>query len=162
MIAEDIKLKITRWSAEKLQEMDLFLVDVKVSGTKIEVFVDGDENVTIEQCSQVSRFIEPYLDEDTSVPESYNLILSSPGMFSPLVLTRQYYKRIGAELAVVKLDGTEIVGKLTEVNEVEITLESIPEVLSKTQAKKQQVKEEITKTIIPFSEIKKATVQFKF
>lgn len=44
------------------------------------VFVDGMENIRIEQCAEISRFLEAYLEENGLVGEKYTMEVSSPGI----------------------------------------------------------------------------------
>lgn len=154
-----------------LQEKDLFLVDIKFSqGKRIEVYADSDEGIHISDCAELSRFIEKNLDGSGLVPENYILEVSSPGMGNPLRVPRQYKRRIGRMLEVVKNDGTTIEAELIEVNDSGIKLREVVAVKSKTQRAKekkaaggkQQTAEPSQEWQINFTEIKKATIQFKF
>jgi ribosome maturation factor RimP len=153
---------IAEWLEPRLEHENLYLVDVKVlPGFKVQVFVDGDENITISQCATISRQLEAYLDEGDLVPENYTLEVSSPGMTSPLLLPRQYKKRMGRVLDITTNSGEKIIGVLKEINEEGILLEDDPPVLSKTAAKKAKPVELKQYTVL-FSNIKNAIVQFKF
>lgn len=134
---------------------DKFLVDVKVkSGNHIDVFLDGDEGVTISDCVEVSRHIESNLDRDA---EDFDLKVSSAGIDQPYKLKRQYRKNIGQQVKVTMTDGREFKGKLADVNEKEI-------VIQPKQKKKQKKSEsEDTEITLLFSDIKetKGLVTFK-
>jgi ribosome maturation factor RimP len=147
--------KIKEWIQPILVQEQLFLVDVKGSGNKIEVFVDGMQNVTIDQCAAISRFLDEFIDAETPQQKQFFLEVSSPGMFSPIKVIQQYQKRMGRDLDVVRNDGEKITGKLAGMNETGIILE----VVEKDKKKKT---EEIKQEEIPFDDIKKATVNFKF
>ena len=68
---------------EHLQETNLFVTSVKISSDNhINVFIDGDEGVTIKDCVSLSRAIETKLDRDK---ENYSLDVSSHGATSPLL-----------------------------------------------------------------------------
>ena len=43
---------------EKLQGTETFLVDVKISHSKIAVFVDNPTGLKLEDCAEISRFLE--------------------------------------------------------------------------------------------------------
>jgi ribosome maturation factor RimP len=153
---------IAEWLEPRLEHENLYLVDVKVlPGFKVQVFVDGDENITINQCATISRQLEAYLDEGDLVPENYTLEVSSPGMTSPLLLPRQYKKRMGRVLDITTNSGEKIIGVLKEIYEDGILLEDDPPVLSKTAAKKAKPVE-LKQYKVLFSNIKNAIVQFKF
>ena len=66
---ENLTARIEQWLAPKLEELDCFLVDIKVkpSGSKIEVYIDRDKGLQIETCEQVSRFLEFHLDNEADV-----------------------------------------------------------------------------------------------
>lgn len=158
----DLADKIESYIAQMLDEEKLFLVDIKQSVTgKIQVFVDGEKNITIDQCARLSRHIESLLDESGLVPENYVLEVSSPGMFNPLKVLKQYQKRIGSVLNVVTLSGENLEGKLIAVDTEKISLLK-EEKKKKKQKKQEPVQEEPEPLIINFENIKKATVQFKF
>jgi ribosome maturation factor RimP len=60
----------------------VFLVDLKVSADKsIKVILDGDEEVNIKDCINISRAIEVSLDRDE---EDFSLEVASAGVGSPL------------------------------------------------------------------------------
>ncbi len=167
---ETVKSKIEEWLAPVLQEKNLFLVDIKFSqGKRIEVYADSDEGIHISECAELSRFIEKNLDGSGLVPDNYILEVSSPGMSNPLRVPRQYKRRIGRVLEVVKTDGTTIEAELTEVTEDGIKLQQLAETKSKTQKAKEKkaaggkqiTAETVQEWQIGFSEIKKATLQFK-
>ena len=161
---EEIKSKIEEWLQPMLTEKNLFLVDIKFPmGRQIEVYVDSDEGIHISECADISRFLEKNLDGSGLVPENYILEVSSPGMSNPLKVARQYKRRIGRILEIVKTDGTEITAQLTEADENKIKLlEVIDEPKSKTQKAKMKEVQEPKQYELKFDEIKRATLQFKF
>ncbi|HXH17624.1 MAG TPA: hypothetical protein VNJ07_00970, partial [Chitinophagales bacterium] len=61
---EAVKLKIARWLDDRfMREPEFFLVDVKVQGRKITVYLDGDRGITVDKCGEYSRYLESHLDE---------------------------------------------------------------------------------------------------
>jgi ribosome maturation factor RimP len=56
--------------------------------------------VSIEDCTRVSRALEPYLDEAPEVSERYVLEVSSPGLERPLVRRRDFERFAGREIVV--------------------------------------------------------------
>ncbi len=137
---------------EDFKETEFFLVDVKQSGTKYQVFIDSDNKLSIDKCAKVSRRLEAILEEEHLVPEHYTLEVSSPGMFNPIKQVRQYKKRIGNELDIWTIDNTHYRGKLQSVNEQEIIIEQ------KIKEKKKVVD---TKPVtLPITDIKKAVLIF--
>ena len=164
MVFETVKDKIQEWLQPLLTDKNLFLVDIKFSmGRQLEVYIDSDEGIHISQCAEISRFLEKNLDESGLVPANYILEVSSPGMSNPLKVPRQYKRRIGRVLEIIKTDGTEIIAQLTKADNEKINLlEVIEEPKSKTQKAKQKEVKQPKEYELKFDEIKKATLQFKF
>ncbi len=69
-----------------------FLIEVVITNSKFEVFLDGDDGVTLAKCRKISRLLEEKLEASESVPEKYVLEVSSPGAARPLTKWRQYRK----------------------------------------------------------------------
>lgn len=100
---------------------DLFLIDFSLlPDNKITVVIDGDNGVTVEDCIFMSRAIEHNLDRED---EDFSLDVASAGATSPLVNKRQYKKNIGRTLEVKANPDVNIEGVLTEVDDIEVTLE---------------------------------------
>lgn len=162
---EAVKGKIEDWLTPELTERNLFLVDIKFPmGRQIDVYIDSDEGIHISECAEVSRFIEKKLDESGLVPDNYILEVSSPGMSNPLKVPRQYRRRIGRVLEVLKNDGTQIEAQLVAVDDEKIELrEVVAEKKQKAKNKGQEQPVSEPKVYeLRFDEIKKATLQFKF
>lgn len=142
--------------AEHLSGTNLFVVEIReLPKAKIQVFLDGDEGITIQQCARASRFLEHRLEEEKLVPEHYTLEVSSPGVGQPLLLHRQYVKNIGRTVEVTLADGSKQEGVLTAVAEEQFTLQQ------KVKNKETRKWEELT-TTIPFSSIQTTKVQVTF
>ena len=119
---EKLKTVINEILAPFVDERALFIVDIKVSASsKIMVFVDGMENIRIEQCAEISRFLEAYLEENGLVGEKYTMEVSSPGMGSPLLVEQQYEKSINKPVEVLMDSGIKIEGTLLSKDENSIT-----------------------------------------
>jgi ribosome maturation factor RimP len=135
---------------KKIAGTDLFIGEVKVkSGNIIHIFLDGDSGVTIEQCTDISRYIEHNLDR---MKEDFELHVSSYGLGQPLKFFRQYKNAIGKNLSVMTKEGIKYVGKLLYVDEEKIVLEKFE--LKKKQSKIQDE--------IPFQSIKTAKIEVVF
>ncbi len=164
MSVETIKLKIEEWLAPVLSEKNLFLVDIKINmGKRVEVFIDSDEGVHIDECALVSRHLEKYLDESGLLPANYILEVSSPGMSNPLKVARQYKRRVGSTLEVIKTNGERIEAQLVEVNEQGIKLKEVIEEKKKKKYPAKAANEVSPKEYsINFSDIKRAMLVFNF
>lgn len=161
---DEVKSRIEGWLQPLLEEKNFFLTDVKFSmGKKIEVYVDSDAGIHIDDCAAVSRFLEKHLDASGIVPLNYILEVSSPGMSNPLKVPRQFKKRIGRILEVVKNDGTTIEAQLVEATGDIIRLREVKqEPKKKKKQAESEAKEEAKEYVLNYGEIKRAVLQFKF
>jgi len=151
-----LKEQVKKLVEEKVAGTGCFLVDVKVSPSKIMVFIDKPAGLKIEDCIEVNRFLQMQLEE-SNVLENYELEVSSPGMDEPLKVFQQYQKRIGKELSVITFDGLKHTGILESADEEGI-------VLSETIVKKEKGKKEKTTQSVqlPFTQIKETKVVVSF
>jgi ribosome maturation factor RimP len=84
--------------AEQVAEQNnLFLIDLIVRGSEtsrvIEVFIDGEKNISADECAIVSREISKQIDEKELL-KSYRLDVSTPGVDRPLIYLKQYPKHL--------------------------------------------------------------------
>ena len=123
---ENLKEKIEKWLAPKLEMEELFLVAVEVgSNYKIQVFIESDDDtLNIRKCVRVSRDLEEHLDVDEEVAEKYTLDVSSPGLENALRIPRQYKKLIGKTLKIRTFEEENLVVELLEVNEENIVVKN--------------------------------------
>jgi ribosome maturation factor RimP len=141
---------ITELVNKKIAGTDLFIGEIKVkSGNIIYVFLDGDYGITIEQCADISRYIEQNLDR---MREDFELHVSSYGIGQPLKFFRQYKNAIGKVLSITTEEGEKYIGKLLHVDEGKIVLE-------KSGSKKKQSDVQIE---IPFQTVKTAKIEVVF
>jgi ribosome maturation factor RimP len=105
---------------EWLEGKDYFLVEVSVSqDDKIVVEIDHAEGVWIEDCVDLSRYIESKLNREE---EDYELEVGSAGIGQPFKVLQQYYNHIGKEVEVSTKDGKKESGVLKAVTPEEFTL----------------------------------------
>jgi ribosome maturation factor RimP len=62
--------------------------------------VPGQPGVSLDDCSAVSRALEPHLDAREDLPGSYVLEVSSPGVERPLVRRRDWERFAGRPVAL--------------------------------------------------------------
>ena len=127
----------------------LFPVEIEIGKGKVQVFVDGDEGVTIDQCKTINRYLRRAMEEVEDFGKNYALEVSSPGATKPLKLWRQYHKHAGRILEFKLKDGSTKTGKLKELLATDLIIE--------ISADKDT--EEIQ---IPFGEIEESLVQISF
>ncbi len=136
--------------------LDCFIVEIKVKDKLIEVFVDCDGGINLQKCHKISRAIEAYLDETQVIGEQYVLDVSSPGVGTPLKMTRQYHNNVGRNIEVNT--ATESVeGILKEVTDAGIMVAFT----EKRKEGKKNIKVDVEKTLL-FDEIKSAKIKVSF
>ena len=139
------------------QYSNIFLVDLKISNDKsIKIILDGDKEVNVKDCIDISRSMEGALERDQ---EDFSLEVASAGVGSPLKFPRQYHKNLGRKLEVISTEGLKFEGDLTHVKEDAIELQW------KQRETKRIGKGKLTvtkKKTILFDKISQAKVMIKF
>ena len=107
---------VDQWLADK----EYFLVDVSVSSdNRIVVEIDHAEGVWIDDCVELSRFIEASLNRDE---EDYELEVGSAGIGQPFKVLQQYVNHIGKEVEVLAKDGKKYRGVLTRAEQDDFSI----------------------------------------
>lgn len=115
------KTKIEKIVNESVTGTDKFLVDISVSSANVvDVFVDGDNGISIQECVKISRLIESSFDREV---EDYELRVSSPGLSKPFKMIRQYKKYLNREIEIINNDDKKVKGVLKSVSENGFELE---------------------------------------
>ena len=155
MITADQVKELVR---KRIEGSEIFLVDV-ISGkaNDIRVLVDSMEGVKIEECAELSRWLEGELE---LLDENFSLEVSSPGLSSPLVMKQQYLKNIGRTVEVVFQDGKKKKGELTAVTDDGITMDVSEKMLSGGSQKKK--KDVIVSRSFAFKDMKSTKVVVEF
>lgn len=137
------------------EEPEYFRVQVKIKPTNnVKVFIEGDKGITIEKCVRFNRALYKKLEEGAIFPDGdFSLEVSSPGVDEPLKERRQYNRNIGKDVEVVFVDGAKKEGKLLQVADADIIIETV-----EGKGKKAVTQQ----LVIPFNNIKTTTVQIKF
>ena len=111
-----VKAVVEEWLADK----DYFLVDVQISpDDKIVVEIDHADGVWIEDCVELSKYIEERLSRDE---EDYELEVGSAGLGQPFKVPQQYINFIGKDVEVLGADGKKIRGVLKSVDGNDFTV----------------------------------------
>src|SRR5688500_6916119 len=118
MVAQErVENIINQW----IKGTDCFLVEAKITPTKITVFIDKPSGVTLDECIRLNRHLTEELDPE-GVWETHELEVSSPGMDQPLKVFQQYQRRIGNQVRIITREGREHKGKLQKADESGIEL----------------------------------------
>ena len=143
------KQALTEFIEGRLEDTDLYLVDLKVSlDNKIVVEIDSDTSVDIDRCVELTREIEAEFNRDD---EDYELEVGSSGLTSPLKVVRQYRKYLGNEVEVLAKDGKKYKGLLREAGDDTFTI--ICEEKVKKEGAKRPVAEQVARTF-PYADVK--------
>ena len=141
-----------------LEGKEYFLTDLTVSpDNRIVVEIDHEEGVWIEDCVELSRFIESGLDRET---EDFELEVGSAGIGQPFKVLRQYEIHQGDDVEVLTADGRKLKGTLTEAGDDAFVVEIEKMVKPEGAKRKVKVLENIT---LKYNEIKytKYLIDFK-
>ncbi len=148
--------QIKKWAEKQLEGTDRFVIHVKVSADNaINVIVDSDSGVSIDNCIDLSRYIEHQLDRDE---EDFELKVLSSGLEFPFSMLRQYKKYIGKRIQLKLENGSEKKGILQEANNEYIILQE------ETEKKYKKTIKRITGESVHISmdEIKQAKAVIEF
>ena len=105
-----VKSLVDEW----LEGKEYFLVDIQISSDdKIVVEIDHADGVWIEDCVELSKYIEDRLSRDE---EDYELEVGSAGLGQPFKVPQQYQNFIGKEVEVLSKDGKKVKGVLKSVD----------------------------------------------
>ena len=111
-----VKNLVDQW----LEGKGYFLVDIEISrDNKIVVEIDHADGVWIEDCVELSRFIEDHLDREA---EDFELEVGSAGLGQPFKVAQQYVNFVGKEVEVLDADGKKYKGVLKGVDGRDFTV----------------------------------------
>ena len=111
MIDRDVvKNLVNEW----LEDTEYFLVDIQISpDNRIVVEIDHADGVWIDDCVELSKYIEDRLDRDK---EEFELEVGSAGLGQPFKVPQQYINFVGKDVEVLDADGRKTKGVLKEVD----------------------------------------------
>lgn len=150
---EKVKGLVDQWLADK----EYFLTDISVApDNRIVVEIDHKEGVWIEDCVELSKFIESNLDREV---EDYELEVGSAGIGQPFKVYEQYVSNVGQEVDCLTADGHKIKGVLQSVTPEGIVL-LVKEKVTPEGAKRPKLMD--VEHPLTFQEIKEVRVVIKF
>ena len=149
-----LKDQISELVTPAVSDQGFYLEDVHVatpgSHRIVTCIVDGDASLNLDQVTTVSRVISELLDEAAFMGETpFTLEVTSPGVDRPLTQPRHFAKNIARLLKIVKLDGSEVTGRILSNTDHDVTLTVT-------------VKKETLEQTVSLSEIKRAVVEIEF
>jgi ribosome maturation factor RimP len=149
-----LKDQVSELVTPAVSDLGYYLEDVHVATPGnhriVTCIVDGDSSLNLDQVTSVSRVISELLDEAAFMGETpFTLEVTSPGVDRPLTQPRHFAKNVDRLLRIIKIDGSEITGRILSNTDNDVTL---------TVA----VKKETTEQTISLAEIKRAVVEIEF
>lgn len=101
-----VKQLVDEW----LEGKDYFMTDLTISpDDRIVVEIDHKDGVWIEDCVELSRYIENGLNRDE---EDFELEVGSAGIGQPFKVLRQYENNVGEPVEVLTKAGRKLTGVL--------------------------------------------------
>lgn len=152
------KKLVTDLVNEWLQGKEYFLVEADVDKqNKITVEIDHKDGVWIEDCCELSKYIEEHLDRDV---EDFELEVGSAGIGQPFKVLQQYKNAVGYDVELMTNEGKKLEGALKEVTDDGFTV--VVEEKQKIEGKKRPVIVEVEKNF-GYGDVKwvKSIIDFK-
>ena len=140
--SEEISAVIT----PAINALGFYIEDITITSagrrSLITVIVDGDTHLSLDQVTVATKAISEIMETISAVGDnSFTLEVTSPGLDRPLTKARHWQKNINRLVKVVLLDGSEIKGRIKDVNEVSARVDE---------------------KNINYSDIKRATLEIEF
>ena len=105
-----VKTVVEEW----LSGNDYFLVDVTFTpDDRIVVEIDHADGVWIEDCAELSRFMQERLGEELG---DFELEVGSAGIGQPFKVEQQYANHVGKDVEVLDAEGKKVQGVLKQVD----------------------------------------------
>ena len=128
---------VTDISKPLAEEMGLELVDVEYlkegDSSYLRIYLYKEEGLSLDDCQDFTKAINPILDEKDPIPENYFLEVSSPGLDRPLKNNRDLERNIGKDVEIgtyAPVDGRKnFVGELISFDDEEIIIKESEELI---------------------------------
>ena len=118
------KQNILNTAQEISEKNNLLLLEVLFRGNErnhvIEIFIDGEDNLSADDCARISREINELIEKNEFLNSAYLLDVSTPGVDRPLEYLKQYKKHINRKFEVRYKSGgnkNSITAKLVKIEE---------------------------------------------
>lgn len=113
-----------------LESEGVHLIDVQLKGRSgnqtLKVFIDTEDGVTLDKCTEVSKRISERLDIEDLIAGKYRLEVSSPGVNRPLQNSQDFKRNLNREVEILFEENAEAQnfrGEIIRVSEDTITIE---------------------------------------
>lgn len=109
------KRQITEIVEKWLEDKEYFLTDLTIDeDNRIVVEIDHKDGVWIEDCVELSKFVEANLNRDK---EDFELEVGSAGLGQPFKVLQQYINHIGKDVEVIVKTGVKFIGILKDADD---------------------------------------------
>ena len=106
-----IKTAVNEW----LEKGDYYLVDLEMTADdRIVIEIDHADGVWIEDCADLSRFLQEKIGEELG---DYELEVGSAGIGQPFKVVQQYRNHVGKDVEVLAGDGKKVQGVMKSVSD---------------------------------------------
>ena len=106
-----VKTAVDEWLAKG----DYYLVDLEMTADdRIVIEIDHIDGVWIEDCADLSRFLQEKLGEELG---EYELEVGSAGIGQPFKVIQQYRNHIGKDVEVLTAEGKKLQGVMKSVSD---------------------------------------------
>ena len=114
-VADKVSLIIK--DAVEAQGVELWDVRYVKEGSSyyLRVFIDNEEGISIDDCTNVSHAIDPILDEADPIKESYYLEVCSPGIERELTKPEHFTKMLGQKIKIRLFKARDSVKEFTGI-----------------------------------------------
>lgn len=149
-----VQSSITQLITPAVTSAGFFLEEVQIANPGnhriVTCIIDGTSPLNLDQVTEISRVISVLLDEATFMDDSeFTLEVSSPGLDRPLTQERHWKKNLTRLIKVTSNDGSQLIGRLKEYDDVKATLVENIKGREKTH-------------VVAFADMKRAVVEVEF
>jgi ribosome maturation factor RimP len=91
----------------------------------LEVYADTELGITADTLANLSHSIGKAIDENGWITESYQLVVSSPGLDRPVLHPWQFRRHLGRSVALTIVDGDQkqgVMGRILDVTEEQLLI----------------------------------------
>jgi len=104
VVQQVITERVAELVAPIIEEFGLELVDVEYKRERsdwfLRLFIDKPGGVTLDDCADLSREVDPLLEVEGLIPHAYRLEVSSPGLDRPLKKAADFVRFVGERVRV--------------------------------------------------------------
>lgn len=112
-------------NSEGLEVVDVEFVK-EAGNWYLRIYIDKDGGVDIYDCEKISKYIDPILDDEDYISQSYTLEVSSPGLTRELKTDRDLQRHLGDYVQIRLYNSIrkskELIGTLVDYDELYLTL----------------------------------------